>query len=640
MPTLKSGLTAELLVDNAVPKLPAVSPDGSQIAYLVSEMGDGGARHTDLWLAAADGSKSPVRLATGLSRTTALRWAPDGAHLFYLVRGELWRMRLTGEAELLGSHDAGIFQQFPFFDGRRFAVITGGEMGAEWERREESGDDAFVWGEQVPPDRLWIFDAEDASWSRIDAFGDRHVVAAAVRPDDAMIAVISWATALDDPGAFTARLQVVDLAEEKVVDLGAVGVDAGSPVWWSAGGQWHLAYIAAPIGHTVGYGVFDVQFSAGLQGRIEAHHRSLTEGMGACPLELVQVSDSHMLVLVAEGLDSAVYRVDPAHLSLRRVLGRPGHMESLAVSARGDVIAALASSGTDPNEIHAGPVEGPLTALSATQRTLVQAVEWGTQERISYQAADGLELEGLLVLPAGKVRGEGPFPLVTLVHGGPYVRHADAASLLEQPCSQWLAAHGYAVFLPNPRGSLGRGPEFAQQVVGAVGQEEWSDILTGIDMLVGEKVADPDRLGITGWSHGGFLASWAVGQTDRFKAAVVGAGISDWGLQIGAGELGTQDGALVGSFGWEEPGAPGCKLSSPISFAFRIRTPVLLLHGEEDPNVPLGQALYLDRALRRHDVEHQLVVYPREGHGIWERAHQIDVLSRTVAWFDKYLVKS
>jgi dipeptidyl aminopeptidase/acylaminoacyl peptidase len=287
--------------------------------------------------------------------------------------------------------------------------------------------------------------------------------------------------------------------------------------------------------------------------------------------------------------------------------------------------------------VYAGPAGGPLARQSTTQPELAR-VRWGAQQRLSYQAADGLGLDGLLVLPRGRSRAHGPFPLVTLVHGGPYARYPDAASLQQHPaCPQWLAAAGYAVFLPNPRGSQGRGAAFAQRVVGAVGQEEWTDVLAGIDLLVGEGVADPARLGIAGWSHGGFLAAWAVGQTDRFKAAVVGAGIVDWGMQVGAGELGVQDGELAGSCGWEGQGPHPHDRRSPISFAAEIRTPVLLLHGEEDPNVPLGQAVYFERALRRYQVEHELVVYPREGHGIRERAHQLDLLRRSVSWFYRWL---
>jgi dipeptidyl aminopeptidase/acylaminoacyl peptidase len=234
-------------------------------------------------------------------------------------------------------------------------------------------------------------------------------------------------------------------------------------------------------------------------------------------------------------------------------------------------------------------------------------------------------------------RQDGPFPLVTVVHGGPYDRYADRFYGGLYPSGQWLAAAGYAVFLPNPRGGMGHGNAFAATVAGRVGMEEWTDVVTGIDLLIADGVADPDRLGIAGGSHGGFMAAWAIGHTDRFKAAIVEAGISDWGMQVAVGHYGVSEADLSGSCGWEGPGPHRHDLLSPVSYASKIRTPVLILHGQEDTNVPLGQAIYLHRALSRLGAEHEFVVYPREGHGMAERNHQVDVLHRRRAWFDRWL---
>jgi dipeptidyl aminopeptidase/acylaminoacyl peptidase len=200
-----------------------------------------------------------------------------------------------------------------------------------------------------------------------------------------------------------------------------------------------------------------------------------------------------------------------------------------------------------------------------------------------------------------------------------------------------LAAAGYAVFLPNPRGGSGHGHDFASMVAGAIGGDELTDILSGIDLLIADGVADPDRLGIGGWSHGGFMTAWAVGQTDRFKAALMGAGISDWGMLAATGEWGSVEADLTGSVGWEGAGPHPHDRVSPVSYASKVRTPVLIVHGEDDSNVPVGQSIYFHRALSRFGVEHEFVVYPREGHGLRERNHQLDLLRRTRAWFDRWL---
>ncbi|MEU4443285.1 prolyl oligopeptidase family serine peptidase [Actinosynnema sp. NPDC050801] len=264
-------------------------------------------------------------------------------------------------------------------------------------------------------------------------------------------------------------------------------------------------------------------------------------------------------------------------------------------------------------------------------------MRWGSSERFAYRASDGLALEGLLLLPPGRTRADGPFPLVTLIHGGPYDRYADRLALGWYPSGQWLATAGHAVFLPNPRGSEGRGHGFASAVAGAVGLEEWDDVVAGIDLLVADGVADPGRLGIGGWSHGGFVAAWAVARTRRFRAALVGAGISDWGMLAATGEHGAFESALAGSVGWEGVGPHPHDRLSPLSHAAHIRTPVLILHGAHDTNVPVSQAEALHRALRRFEVEHEYVRYPRENHSIRERGHQLDVLRRTRAWFDRWL---
>ena len=358
--------------------------------------------------------------------------------------------------------------------------------------------------------------------------------------------------------------------------------------------------------------------------------------MDVCPAELVQVAGGPPLALFAEGLDTALYRLDPGTQRFRRVSAWQGGVDTLTASRVGDVIAARASTAHQPKEVHAGPPDGPLVRLSDTRPEL-RRITWGTQERLSYKASDGLGLDGLLILPAGRTREDGPFPLITLVHGGPYGRYADEFMGSWWPLGQWLATAGYAVFLPNPRGSEGHGHEFAVTVAGAVGMDEWTDILSGIDLLIAEGVADQDRLGIGGWSHGGFMTAWAVGQTDRFKAALMGAGISDWGMQVGVGELGLQEAGLGGGCGWEGPGPHRHDELSPISYASKIRTPVLIVHGENDTNVPVGQATYFHRALCRFGVENEFVVYPREGHPILERNHQLDLLRRTRAWFARWL---
>ena len=627
-------LTAELIVDSAVPCYPVLSPDSRWVAYAVAAKSMQEPPLSGLWVAAADGSSPPRKLTAVTARDCVPRWAPDSSSLFFGSDRQLHRIRLDGgEAEALTTWRSGITDCWPLADGEVVAVVAVDEPTEDDERRQAERDDAVVWGERVPYSRLRLLDLGTRVLRVLDGLGDRHVVEVVQRPDGGPLAVISWATPEIEPGASTAELHTVDPGTGAVQDLGRVELEACSPAWWSAAGGWHLAYLAYTPPSLVGLAVFDVTVpAAGAAGE----HRNMTAGMTVCPTHLVQVADDAPLALFADGLDTAIYRLDPGTQRFQRVSTRAGRLDALSVSRSGEVVAVLASTSYEPEDVHAGPPRGPLVRLSDTRPEL-RRIRCGTQERLSYKASDGLDLDGLLILPVGKSREDGPFPLITMVHGGPYDRHADEfyAGLFSP--GQWLATAGYAVFLPNPRGGSGHGHEFAAAVAGRVGLEEWTDIVSGIDLLIADGVADPDRLGIGGHSHGGFMAAWAIGQTGRFKAALMGAGISDWGMLVATGHFGTSEAIFGGSCGWEGPGPHRHDPLSPISYASKVRTPVLILHGEDDTNVPLGQSTYFHRALYRYGVEHEFVVYPREGHGSRERNHQLDLLRRTRAWFDRWL---
>jgi dipeptidyl aminopeptidase/acylaminoacyl peptidase len=494
-------------------------------------------------------------------------------------------------------------------------------------RRRRDRDDAIVVGEREPRARLRLLDLRSGRVTTPDVFGDRHVVELRQRSDGGALAVLTRASSDFDYGPRTGQLHMFDATTGTALDLGAVGADARSLAWWHGDDGWHLGYVAlTPPVLQAGTAVFDLA----LDSRVL---RNRTSGLPMCPTELHQ-TDTAPLVVFADGLNSTLARLDPTGAT--RLSQHPGRLDDVTTTPSGDKIAALAGTRYQPANVHIGPLIGPLRKVTDTRPEL-GGIALGTQQPLTYRAGDGLGLEGLLVLPLGKTASEGPFPLVTIVHGGPYDRYADGCQLGWYPSAQWLATCGYAVFLPNPRGSQGYGHDFAASVAGRVGHEEWTDILTGIDLLISEGVADPDRLGIAGWSHGGFMSAWAVGQTNRFRAALVGAGVTDWGMLAATGENGQFEVALGGSIGWSSSGPHPHDAVSPISFASRVRTPVLIAHGADDTNVPLGQAVYLHRALRHFGVEHEFVIYPREGHLLQERNHQLDLLHRTRAWFDRWL---
>ena len=199
---------------------------------------------------------------------------------------------------------------------------------------------------------------------------------------------------------------------------------------------------------------------------------------------------------------------------------------------------------------------------------------------------------------------------------------------------QALAARGYAVLLPNPRGSTGRGAAFTRSNRYDFGGGDYEDIMAGVDHLIAEGIADPDRLGVCGWSYGGFMTAWVVGQTDRFKAAVAGAPPTNWVSKIGTTDIGPANAWNIGLV-HQEPDQVWER--SPIRYVGKVTTPTLLVGGDADKRVPITQAQEFHWGLKGAGVETELVIYPRQKHGFHERAHQLDLAQRVCDWFARFI---
>ncbi len=296
-------------------------------------------------------------------------------------------------------------------------------------------------------------------------------------------------------------------------------------------------------------------------------------------------------------------------------------------------VAVVRSGGNEPPELWVGP-PGELNRVSDHHAAL-RDIRFGPQEPFYWEAPDGLALDGILIRPPDAP--DGPLPTVVLVHGGPYGRSPNGFHLRPTNWGQWLATHGYAILMPNYRGGVGHGNAFAKMARGAVGMGDFQDVMAMVDAAIDRGIADPARLGIGGWSQGGFMTAWAVTQTDRFKAGVMGAGVSDWNMMTMTSDLPTFESALGGDRPWDGPGPHNAARLSPISYAKNAKTPLLILHGKNDARVPVTQAIGFQRALREVGVPTEMVTYPREPHGVRERNHQRDILRRVRAWYDRWL---
>jgi dipeptidyl aminopeptidase/acylaminoacyl peptidase len=305
--------------------------------------------------------------------------------------------------------------------------------------------------------------------------------------------------------------------------------------------------------------------------------------------------------------------------------------QRISPSADGSMIAAIFESPQDPPEVVflEDGVPRPVTALNAELAPRLRVCDWRTY---TWQSFDGLEIEGMLALPHGQEGGA--LPLVVDVHGGP----TGTWSWLFAQTGGWpelLVSEGYAVFLPNPRGSTGRGQDFARANLGDMGGGDLKDIVAGVDALVGDGIADDARVAITGGSYGGFMASWAVTQTDRFAASIPFAVVTDWTSFHYTTNIGQFDALFLQ--GVPNDAAGPYPKWSPVFHAHKCKTPTLIIHGEDDLCTPLPQATEFYNALVEAGCEVELVVYPREGHGWSEREHQIDAWNRVRDWLAKHL---
>ena len=300
---------------------------------------------------------------------------------------------------------------------------------------------------------------------------------------------------------------------------------------------------------------------------------------------------------------------------------------------------------TTPTEIYVTPTASYRPTRLTRSNPLLDSLSLGQMEPIRWKSKDGKEIEGILVKPVGFQQGR-RYPLLTYVHGGPsgvftlgFEPQLGSAPVPVQAGPypiQVFAGMGYAVFMPNPRGSSGYGKAFRKANFKDWGYGDFQDIMTGIDHLVATGIADGSQLGIMGWSYGGYMTAWTISQTNRFKAASVGAGMPNLFSLHGNTDIPNALSAeYFGATPWKDREV--YQRSSAIYFADNIRTPTLIQHGEKDDRVQLSQAWELYRALEVNDVPREFAVYPRQGHLIIEPKQQKDMLARNLRWFTKWV---
>lgn len=632
-------LTAEALADRLTPGDPNISPDGKRVAYVVAPFGKKGEKTASaIWL--ADDKQSPRQLTSGTHEDCAPRWSPDGSRLLFISDrmekdddgSRLFILPVAGgEALPLGEVKGSLSNPTWSPDGTAIAVLREDPELESVKARKKERDDAIVVEEHPRFTRLWVIDVASGK-ARCLTTADREVRDYCWAPDGAVLYTITtndigfdamigpsdlWATPTN--GGLSRHLtQLVTYGSNPIVVQTS---DGAKVVLRTDGGRAAPAESAWAVPVEGGDAVNILPDSSTFVEQIAA----LPGGKGQFLARIGQRTRSRL-----EIIDATSGATTP--LTSPILSGQGSIVEGLSVSANGERVAFIWSDSATPEEVFLGDLHGAVRPVTTYGEPFLGQLQ--PTEHVTWLSDDGVEIEGILTYPVGYEEGK-RYPLVVEIHGGPTWRWEDRVMLNWHDWAQFLASHGYAVLMPNPRGSTGYGHDFQKLLQNDVGGGESRDLVTGALAMVERGIADRERLGIAGWSWGGYLTAWTITQTDIFSAAMMGAGLANMISDHGQDDIPSANLLYY-------PGQPYDHMeaywsSSPIRYVANVTTPTLILHGDQDARVHPAQGAEYFRALKVRGVPVRFVRYPREKHGISERTHQIDVMTRILDWFDRYL---
>jgi dipeptidyl aminopeptidase/acylaminoacyl peptidase len=618
-----------------------ISPDGDSVLYTVTTPDvTADVRRTSVWRVSWIGGAAE-QLTSKTTSAYSPRWSPDGRWISFLQSDatgdvQLWLLDKVraGEARRITDLPGGISAYAWSPNGKRLALVhrpPTPKQPQPWVidryRFKTDTGEGYLHNAVKPP-RIYLYDLDTRSAAELTSGGEYEETEPAWSPDGRSIAYFSNREADADRSDYTDIYVAPALPGASPKRLAEFpGTDQG-PMAWSADGR-NLVFRR---GGEPQFGLFD---------QLQLAVVSVADGTVTLPISRLDRdvdnvafrSDGRAInCLIIDNRTRYPVSVSRSNGALRRLYEGPRKILSFT-EANGRV-AAVATSDHEPPEVYALE-RGILRPLSRHNQSWLSDVELSNSEEIQFVASDGQKIYGLLTRPFGYKRGA-RYPTVLWIHGGPYLQ--DEHGFNYDPAydaRQVLAAQGYAVVQINYRGSRGRGVEFGHQTFANWGERDVADLLEGVDHAVALGVADPDRLGVGGWSFGGILTNYLIVSDLRFKAAVSGAGsgskISLYGTDLYAYVNELEFGAP-----WRTPDV-WLRISRPLFQADRVRTPTLFVSGARDFNVPVAGSEQMYQALKSLRVPTQLVIYPGEQHMIERPSFERDLLRRYVQWYTRYL---
>ncbi|MGI8643425.1 MAG: prolyl oligopeptidase family serine peptidase, partial [Thermomicrobiales bacterium] len=621
-------LTPEELADRLVPGDPRISPDGNSVLFIVEPRGQKEEhRAQGIWLWRRGGEAR--RFSAGTAHDSEPRWSPNGDPVVFisdrLEKGE-FRLYLIhasgGEAQVLGELQGELSDLAWSPDGSTIAVLRKEPLSAEEKKRKENRDDPVVADAALKPNRLFLVDAKTGK-ARCLTHGERQVWSFAWSRNGQRLAILTTATADVNTLFDAGDLWVLPASGGIPRHIATFPVLPGNPVFVEIDGEGVIAVTANEHRADPSDSVWLVPVAGGEPVNVMPDRAAVVERIVAIP-----DAPSHVSMRLVEGVHGGAFTFDVDARTLKTItpenLRAKGTVFSApSLSNDGKTVALIWTDGTTPEEVYVGQPGGKAKAVTTFGASFEGRL--GPVETVRWQSTDGLEIEGLLTLPVAHDPSR-RYPLIVEIHGGPAWQWEERVMLNWHDWAQLLASHGYAVLLPNPRGSTGYGSAFQQRLQDDVGGGEAQDVITGARAMVERGIADPDRLGIGGWSWGGYLTAWTITRTTMFKAAVMGAGLANMISDHGQNDIPSMN-------HWIYPGDPYDYFdhywqSSPLRHIKNVVTPTLIVHGAEDDRVHPAQAMEYHRALKTLKVPTEFVRYPRESHGFKERHHPVDLMRR------------